>query len=172
MSKMVKRKIEDYVKLMKWTPGDFYWKHAFMVREFALMIQKKVGGDKDIIEVSALLHDVGKAKLLGLGHEEISAKLAGEFLKKINFDKNKIQQIIECIEYKSFESNESRILRSADSMALIMDEEGQNWYFKNILKNNKERILKELKKSYSEIEFNFAKNFVEKTYKKLAKKYE
>ena len=90
----------------------------------------------------------------------------------MDFDKNKIQRIIECIKYKNFKSIEAKILRSADSIALIMDKNGQKWYFENILKNNKERIVKELKKSYSEIQFDFAKRFVEKTYKKLIKKYE
>ena len=172
MDNKTRKKIEEYAKSMRWTPKDFYWKHAFMVREFALMIQKRVSGDKDIIETSALLHDIGKAKLLGPEHEAISAKLAKEFLEKINFNKHKIKQIIECIKYKNFESIEAKILRSADSMALIMDEQGQGWYFENILKNNKERILREIEKSYSEIEFDFSKKFVEKTYQKLVKKYE
>ena len=135
------------------------------------MIQERVGGDKDVVETSALLHDIGKAKLLAPGHEEISAKLAKEFLEKIGFDKNKIEKIVEAIKYKNFESTEARILRSADSMGLIMDKRGQRWFFKNILKNNRERILKELEKSYSEIEFDFARKFIEKTYKKLIGKY-
>ncbi len=172
MDDKTRKKIEEYAKSMRWTPKDFYWKHAFMVREFALMIQKRVGGDKDIVEVSALLHDIGKSKLLGPKHEEISAKLAKEFLEQVGFDINKIKKIVECIEYKNFKSIEARILRSADSMSLLRDKEGQNWYFKTILKNNNERILKELKKSYSEIEFDFAKKFVEENYKKLVKKYE
>ena len=172
MDDKTRKKIEEYVKSMRWTPKNFYWKHAFMVREFALIIQKRVGGDKDIVEISALLHDIGKAELLGPKHEEISTKLAKEFLEQINFNKDKIKQILECIKYENFESIEARILRSADSMALIMDKEGRKWYFENILKNNKERILKELGKSYFEIEFDFAKKFVEKTYKKLVKKYE
>ena len=171
MDAKTRKKIEEYTKSMRWTPKDFYWKHAFQVREFALMIQKRVGGDKDIVEVSALLHDIGKAELLAPGHEENSAKLAKEFLKKVNFDENKINQIVECIKYVNFEPIEARILRSADSMGLIMDKRGQNWYFENILKNSNERILKELEKSYSEIEFDFAKKFVEATYKKLVKKY-
>ena len=172
MDNKIRKKIEEYAKSMRWTPKDFYWKHALMVREFALMIQKRVGGDKDVVEASALLHDIGKAELLGPKHEEISAKLAKEFLEKVNFNKDKIKQTLECIKYEDFESIESRILRSADSTGLIMDELGQKWYFENILKNNNERILKELEKSYSEIEFDFAKKFVEKTYKKLVKKYE
>ena len=172
MNSETRKKIEEYAKSMRWTPGDFYWKHAFRVREFALMIQKRVGGDKDVTEASALLHDVGKAELFAPGHEEISAKLAEEFLEKIGFDKNRINNVVDCIKYENFELLEARILRSADSMGLIMDEKGQRWYFENILKNSKERILKELEKSYSEIEFDFAKRFVEKTYKKLVKKYE
>ena len=172
MDTETRKKIEEYAKLMRWTPGNFYWKHAFQVREFALMIQKRVGGDKDVVEISALLHDIGKAELLAPGHEEISAKLAQKFLEKINFNENKIRQIVESIKYENFDFIESRILRSADSMGLIMDELGQNWYFENILKNNNKRILKELEKSYSEIEFDFAKKFVERTYKKLVKKYE
>ena len=171
MNDTTRKKIEEYVKSMRWTPRDYYWKHAFQVREFALMIQDRVGGDKDVVEASALLHDIGKAKLLGPNHEGISAKLAKNFLERIEFDRNKIKRIVECIEYKNFKSIEARILRSADSMALIMDEEGQRWYFENILKNNRERILKEIKKSYSEIEFDFAKKLVETTYKKLVKKY-
>lgn len=162
-----RKQIEEYVKSLRWTPENFYWKHAFQVREFALMIQEKVGGDKEVVETSALLHDIGKAKLLAPRHEEISAKLAKKFLKKIGFDKNKIEKIIEVIKYENFELIEARILRSADSMGLIMDEKGQRWFFENILKNDRERILKELEKSYSEIEFDFAKKFVEKTYKKL-----
>lgn len=171
MDSETRKKIEEYAKSMRWTPKDFYWKHVFQVREFALMIQKRVGGDEDIIEASALLHDIGKAELLASGHEEISAKLAREFLEKINFDASKIRQIVECIKYEDFDFIEARILRSADSMELVMDEEGQKWYFENILKNNRERILKELEKSYSEIEFDFAKKLVETTYKKLVKKY-
>ena len=171
MDGKTRKQIEEYIKSLRWTPNDFYWQHAFQVRKFALMIQEEVDGDEDVIEASALLHDIGKAKLLGPKHEKISAKLAREFLKKIGFDKNKIQKIVECIEYKYFTLIETRILRSADSMGLIMDKRGQKWYFKNILKNNKERILKELEKSYSEIEFGFAKKFIEKTYKKLLKRY-
>ena len=167
MKKEERKKIEEYVKLMKWTPGDLYWKHAFMVREFALALQKKIGGDKDVIEVSAFLHDIGKTKLLAPGHEKISAKLSKEFIKMINFDKNKIHQIIKCIKYENFDSVEVKILRSADSMALIMDAEGQKWYFAKILGNDKEKILDELNKSFSEIEFDVGKELVKNTYQCL-----
>ncbi len=172
MNGKLRRQIEEYAKLFTWTSKDFYWKHTLEVREFALMIQGKVGGDKDVVEVSALLHDIGKAKLLAPGHEEISAKLAKTFLEKIGFGKNKIKKVVECIKYENFKSIEARILSSADNTSLIMGtSEGREWYFENILKNNKKRILSVLKKAYSDIDFDFARKFVKNNYQKLIKKY-
>jgi hypothetical protein len=172
MSDKTRRQIKRYVKSLKWTPKDFYWKHALLVKKFSLMIQKKVGGDKDIVEISALMHDVGKAKLLAPGHEKISAKLTEQFLKKIKFNKDKIQKIVNCIKYENFETIEAKILSSADSISLIMDTlGGREWFFENVLKNKKARILKELEKSYSEIEFDFARRFIRERYKSLLKKY-
>lgn len=79
MNNKVRKQIEEYAKSLKWTPKNFYWEHTLRVRDFALMIQKEIGGDKDVVEASALLHDIGKAKLLAPGHEEISAQLAETF---------------------------------------------------------------------------------------------
>ena len=171
MSNKIRRQIERYVKSLKWTPKDFYWKHALLVKKFSLMIQRRVGGDKDVVEISALMHDVGKAKLLTPGHEKISAKLTEQFLKKIEFNQDKIQKIVNCIKYENFKTIESKILCSADSLSLIMDVSGgREWFFKNILKNKKEQILKELEKSYSEIRIDFARRFIRERYKSLLKK--
>lgn len=168
MNQNQRQQIEEYVKSLKWTPKDFYWRHALQVRNFALMIQEKVGGNKNVVEVAALLHDIGKAKLIAPRHEEISAKLAKEFLRKINFSNDEIEKIVECIKYENSLFVEAKILRSADSMSLIMDKSGgKEWYFKNIIRNSRKRIIREIEKSFSEIEFNFARKIVEKTYNKL-----
>ena len=166
-----RREIENYVKAMRWTPGDLYWKHAFMVRKFALLLQKQLGGDRDVVEAAALLHDVGKEELLAPGHEKISAKLAEKLLSALNFDREKINKVVECIEYQNFRLLEARILRSADSMALIMDPKGQKWYFENILQNDRKRIMGELRKSFSEIEFPFARRLVMDTFRKLMEQF-
>lgn len=99
-----KTRIETYVKEKKWTPKNYYWKHAFLTRKLALELQKEVGGDKNIIEAATLLHDVGKAKLLGPGHEKYSAKMAKDLLNKLDFPKEKIPKVLECIEYQNFSS--------------------------------------------------------------------
>ena len=172
MNNKVRKQIEEYSKSLKWTPQNFYWEHTSQVRDFALMIQKEIGGDKDVIEASALLHDIGKAKLLAPRHEEISSQLAKKLLAKVKFDKNKISKVIECIRYENFENLEAKVLRSADSMSLIMDNSGgREWYFENVLNNDKKRILGELQKSFSEIGFDFAKKFVSEDYQVLLRKY-
>jgi putative nucleotidyltransferase with HDIG domain len=172
MTQDQRNQIEGYAKSLKWGPKNFYWEHTTQVRDFALMIQRKVGGDKDVVEAAALLHDIGKAKLLAPEHEEISANLAETVLKKVEFSKDKIDKVVECIKYENFEPIEAQILRSADSMSLIMDESGgKEWYFKTILKNDKKNILHEIEKSYSEIEFDFAQKFVEETYNRLLERY-
>lgn len=172
MREATRKRIERYAKSFRWTPKNFYWDHTLQVRELALSIQKKAGGDKDIIETAALLHDVGKAKLLAPGHEQISAKLAKEILKKIRFNENKIKKIVECIRYENFQLLETRILRSADSMSLIIDGSGgREWYFEKILRENRDRIIKEIKKSYREIKFDFARKRVRRLYEKLLERY-
>ena len=89
MTQDQRKQIKNYAKSLKWGPKDFYWKHTLQVRGFALMIQKKVGGDEDVIEAATLLHDIGKAELLAPEHEEISTKLAKQFLERIRFGKDK-----------------------------------------------------------------------------------
>lgn len=172
MKDFERKQIEEYVKAQKWTPENYYWEHALLVRKLALVIQKKVGGDKDVVEAVSLLHDVGKAKLLAPGHEEVSAQLAEEFLKRTGFDNNKIPRITECIRYKNLRLVEAKILRSADSMALLMDTSGgREWYFEKILENSRERILEEINKSYTEVKFDYARKLVEAAYQRLLLKY-
>ena len=171
MDSKTRKETEEYVKSKRWTPLDFYWKHAFQVRDFALLLAKDLGGDTDVIEASALLHDIGKSELLAPGHEEISSRLSKDFLEKTNFDSTKIPLVQECLEYEDFKTLESRILRTADSMALIMDKDWQEWYFENVLRNDKERILEEVKKSYEDIEFDIGQNIVRDNYNRIIEKY-
>jgi putative nucleotidyltransferase with HDIG domain len=172
MQDKTRKEVEAYAKSFRWTPKDYYWKHTLQVRDFALMIQEHVGGDRDVVELAALLHDTGKAQLLAPGHEVFSINLAKGFLKKLKIDKKKIDKTLRCISYENNNLLESRVLRSADSMSLIMDTSGgREWFFNNIFKNDKSKILGELRKSYSEVDFDFAKDIIKGSYNNLLKKY-
>ncbi len=172
MNKSIRKKVEEFSYSFKWTPKNYYWEHTLLVRKLALFLQKEIGGNIDVVELSALLHDIGKAKLLALGHEKISAELSKEFLKKLKIEESIIDNVMECISYEKIDLIEARILRSADSMSLIEDKSGgKEWYFENVLGNDKSIILDEIKKSYQDIEFDFGKAIVLKPYKELINRY-
>jgi len=172
MKEKDRKQIESFAKSFYWTPKDYYWQHTLQVRKFSLSIQEKEGGDRDVVEAAALLHDVGKAELLAPGHEKLSAQIAEDFLTSIDFSKNKIELVGRCIRYSDFDLLEAQILRSADSMSLLADDSGgKKWYFENVLEGKRDRILREVEKSWSEIEFKFAREMVRNYYEKLRKKY-
>ena len=58
-------------------------------------MQAKLGGNLDVIVLSALLHDVGWEE--GRPHEEVSAEIAVEYLDSIEIDPETIKRVGEII---------------------------------------------------------------------------
>ncbi len=56
------------------------WSHILSVRNNALRLQKILGGDKEIIEIAAYLHDCDYSKGIKK-HTELSAIKAKKYLK-------------------------------------------------------------------------------------------
>jgi uncharacterized protein len=71
------------------------YEHIMRVYRWAIRLQAKLGGDLDIIVLSALLHDVGWEE--GRPHEEVSAEIAVEYLDSIGVDPEKIKRVGEII---------------------------------------------------------------------------
>ena len=73
--------------------------HTKDVVEIALEIAEKENADREIVEISAWLHDIGftnkKAKIIT--HHIYSAKIAENLLKEFKVESTKIEQIIQCI---------------------------------------------------------------------------
>ena len=101
--------------------GHDFW-HTKRVRYNALNIQKAEGGDKIIIEVAALLHDLVDEKLFDSQKMNI---LILEKLKGYNFSENQVRDINEIINNLSFskelegmssESTEFKIVQDADRL--------------------------------------------------------
>lgn len=97
---VTKEQIKQIEKFIKEKLDKLNYLHTLDVRKIALEIAEKEQGDKGIIEAAALLHDIGKAKDFKgeiHNHHEVSAKVAEEFLDKINVDKKSIKKIVSCI---------------------------------------------------------------------------
>jgi uncharacterized protein len=103
------------------------WHHINRVRNLALTIQLKEGGDRDIIELASLLHDISDHKLNG-GILNVNGDEA--FKTLINFGaeetlSRKVKEIVDCISFKGANvpdiptSLEAKIVQDADRLDAI-----------------------------------------------------
>ena len=102
---------------------DMYLRHILGTRKYALHLADKYNSDKFIIEVAALLHDVGAdAKK---EHAYKSAKISRKFLSKFDMPDEIKNRIILCIERHSMgsvaETIEEQIIQDADGIIFIED---------------------------------------------------
>jgi len=116
----VKQKLEN-------TEGGHDWFHIERVYKNAMLIAKNENCNEAIVQLGALLHDIADSKFHN-GDETIGPKVAREFLKSQNVDKQIIQHVINIIENISFKggnfenkfnSIELQIVQDADRLDAI-----------------------------------------------------
>jgi uncharacterized protein len=99
------------------------YEHVDRVVKIATLIAKKEKADIELVQVGAILHDVGRS--LGQPHNEIGAKLATEILKNLNYPLQKAQKItrivlLHPIDFKDkLDSLEEKIVWDADKIDLL-----------------------------------------------------
>jgi uncharacterized protein len=100
------------------------WWHIYRVKNLALKIAETEGGNRFIIEMAALLHDIDDWKMNG----DMQTLQASLWLKKLNLNKCDAQKILEVIDEVSFKgagnesrttSIESKIVQDADRLDAI-----------------------------------------------------
>ena len=108
---------------------DFHgYGHTKRVYEMALEIGQKLGANILVLKVAALLHDIGRVseqnELKIRNHAEISAEIASNFLKTLDFKykKTDFENIIHCIQAHSFSNQilpktlEAKIISDVDKL--------------------------------------------------------
>ena len=117
---LVKEKLEG-------TESGHDWFHIERVWKLSLKIQEKEGGDKLVIELAALLHDIADPKFHN-GDETIASKIVNEFLSEQKVDSATIEKVIFIIENISFKNRndapenlplELKIVQDADRLDAI-----------------------------------------------------
>jgi uncharacterized protein len=123
MNQQQKNVIEEFAQKELLGGRSHGWEHTQRVKDTAIKIGKKEGGDLEVLELAALLHDIARKdeeEDPGLCHAEEGARKAGKFLKEMNYPKT--QQVVHCIESHRFASKkqpetlEARILQDADRL--------------------------------------------------------
>ena len=116
-------KIEKFVRSK--LPEYFVEQHVReVVKEVLWLCQFYPNVDKEVVEVSAWLHDVehSNAGYKGEDHNIASSKTAKKFLKSINFNEEKLKQVLHCIESHRTsrppepKTTEAKIVASADNL--------------------------------------------------------
>lgn len=130
------RKAEELFRtqIPKSRKKDVYITHVELVRKYALMLAKEYGADLVVVEVAALLHDIGAGA--GKMHASESAKMAEAFLTKEGVGRETKEKILSAIrnhssvrqgaEFNHDVPIEDQIVRDADAISFL--EDGYKWY--------------------------------------------
>jgi len=105
------------------------WEHTQRVRNLCMHIGRVEGADTEILEIAALLHDIGrpyqdesKGKIC---HAEKGAEMAGALLEQYPISAEKRNNVIHCIRCHRFRGNchpetlEAKVLFDADKLDAI-----------------------------------------------------
>lgn len=165
-------KIESFAKTYykKYQKDPKIWEnHIQLVKKFSLKLARIEKADKEVVEIAALLHDIGKYKGRK-GHDERSYKLSKKFLKKINISEKKKKLILKCILKHSSkyarEKNETevKIIQSADALGTLFDKEWQKFSRETVPKQER---LDLIDKSFKKINLTSARKIARLQVKKL-----
>lgn len=130
ITKEIVREVEKEArKYFEGASGCHDWTHVERVKNLALNIGKKEGAKLDVLEMAALLHDIGRRdemKCKGkFCHAEKGAEIAREILGKHKIEKSVVENIIHCIQAHRYRKNlkpstlEAKILFDADKLDSI-----------------------------------------------------
>jgi uncharacterized protein len=109
--------------------GSHDWDHTERVRRLCLRIGKKEKANLGVLELAALLHDIGRgaedASNGKVCHGRAGAALAGQILKRQGLDRRFIGEVVHCIRTHRFRKRaapktlEAKILFDADKLDSI-----------------------------------------------------
>jgi len=109
--------------------GSHDWDHTERVYQLCLRIGRKEKADLEVLKLAALLHDIGREEEDRSNgkvcHSQTGADLARKILEKYPVDKEKISEVLHCIETHRFRKKripktiEAKVLFDADKLDSI-----------------------------------------------------
>jgi uncharacterized protein len=103
------------------------FEHCMRVYHWALRINSAERGDRDVIAIASLFHDIGKTVNLDYSHADIGADICNAYLTTICYPSEKRVKIVQAIRLHPYKDNpslsltlEEKILMDAD----LLDEVG------------------------------------------------
>lgn len=176
---MIIEKIKKFVeeeskKPENWWGEEFYSLHVVSAHKYAKQLAKKLNADEEILELAALLHDIGSIIYGREDHHVTGAKIAEEKLREFNYPENKIEKIKHCIlahrgsKNIAAETVEAKIMRDADTLSTFDHITGPFLaamvYEKKNQMESKEAVFKKFKNSWNKLCFEESKSLIKPRY--------
>ena len=109
-SKLINNTIQFVKQELKNAEGGHDWFHIERVYKMAVHLQAKEGGDREIIELAALLHDISDHKMNG-GVLNAGGNVAFDLLIDLGCDELKALKVKEIVDGVSYTSSDIQIRR-------------------------------------------------------------
>lgn len=103
MNEHIEKTINFVKEKLKGAEAGHDWFHIERVWKLSKKISEKEGGNIEVIELSALLHDIADPKFHN-GDETLATKISSEFLESIKVEEKIINQVLYIIENISFKN--------------------------------------------------------------------
>lgn len=176
IKKIIIERSNKFQEETKGTPDEYnLWiEHVQYVYKYAIMIAENKNVDKEVVELSALLHDIAMTdrNLERSKHNEYGCEIAGNILSELGYDSKKTDLVKKCVlnhsskrkEYRTTE--EENILVNADAMAHFDCIESLYSLASNVMGLNEiesvQFVKEKLTKDYLEIDENIRQIVSEK----------
>ena len=102
--------------------GDWEY-HVTIVVKYSKFLAEKLNADKEVVELAALLHDIGRVKFGPKDHEITGSSEAEQILKEFNYSQDVIDKVKHCIDTHRADKTSTRntieaeIIANADAMS-------------------------------------------------------
>ncbi|MFZ5955659.1 MAG: HD domain-containing protein [Nanoarchaeota archaeon] len=171
----IKKFVEEECKKSTSKYGyEHYLHHILLVTKYAKRLAKEFNVDEEVIEIAALLHDIGSTKYGRKNHHINGAKIAEKKLREFEYENEKIVKIKNCILnhrgsiHSQRKSIEEKIIADADAISVFDNIEGQfNAAFvfeKKTQKQARKSVKRKIINSWKKISLIPSKNLVRKKF--------
>ncbi len=144
--------------------------HFAPTAKYAKMLARELGGNEEIVEIAAWIHDIGSI-VIGRGEHHITgAKIAEEKLREFGYDEEKVQLVKNCVlhhrgsQKMELETLEEQIVAEADAMSNFDNIAGifkaAFVYEHKTQGEAREDVLRKLKNKWSQLKFEKSKDII------------
>ncbi len=171
--------VKNFVESECQKPGSKYGVEPFIfhftpVAKYAEKLAEELGADKEIVLLSAWLHDIGSIVSGRGNHHLTSAKIAEKKLQELGYPAAKIELVKKCIlnhrgsQHGKRESLEEKILADADALSNFETIAGifkAAFVYEHLDQGAaKEAVLKKLENKWQQLHFASSKKIIRPRY--------